>query len=206
MWWAGSEFTVRAQFRYGSLGSYGSIVPVPTAQYHRLLAFFSYWYCFCSISIPLRFQIRWNLKLWYWNLNYWLESKLIKMFRTNVQVSVVYVFLVPAQHYCISLHHKSVMETNRYVWAWWNFVSCCRSDYTNILDSTYSHSRAQGSQNIPTNRETERTNIRFDGTTRTRNSWVGLLYVLLHSQYAYLVFDWEQESLSLSPDMTIIMW
>ena len=175
---------VRAWFRYYSLGSYGSIVPVPTARYHRLLAFFSYWYCFCSISIPLRFQIRWNLKLWYWNLN-WLESKLIKIFSTNVQASVVYVFSVPAEHYCISLHHKSVMETNIYVWAWWNFVSCCRSDYTNILDSTYSHSRAQGSQNIPTSRETETTNIRFDGTTRKRNS-LGRSTIRLATQSAHI--------------------
>ena len=81
------------------------------------------------------------------------------------------------------------METNRYVWAWWNFVSCCRSDYTNILDSTYSHSRAQGSQNIPTNRETERTNIRFDGTSRKRNS-LGRSTIRLVTQWVCISGVW----------------
>ena len=34
-----------------------------------LTAFFLIWHLFGSISISLRFQNRWILKFWYWNLN-----------------------------------------------------------------------------------------------------------------------------------------
>ena len=38
-------------------------------------------------SVPFRFQFgsKWNLKLWYWNLN-WLESKWLKFFCTKLQM------------------------------------------------------------------------------------------------------------------------
>ena len=39
---------------------------------------------FGTISAPFQLQIRWNLKLWYWNLN-WVEPKLLKIFGTKIQ-------------------------------------------------------------------------------------------------------------------------
>ena len=44
----------------------------------------TFWLHFGSISVQFWPQIRWNLKLWYWNLN-WLEPKLLKIFGTKIQ-------------------------------------------------------------------------------------------------------------------------
>ena len=82
--------------RFHGTGS-GTSVLVPTSQYQGfgtkfskgLFAFVSFWYWFGSISSPHQ---EWNLKLWYWNLN-WLEPKLIKVFRyQSTEVAVLSVF------------------------------------------------------------------------------------------------------------------
>ena len=109
----GTDFPVQSQFRYWSLGSCGSRMPVlvlgsgsyfsiPGFRYKvfmGLLAFFFIlalvWFHFGSILAPFRLhfgsilallqlQIRWNLKLWYWNLS-WLEPWLLKIFSTKIK-------------------------------------------------------------------------------------------------------------------------
>ena len=73
-------------YRFWYLGS-GSYFSIPGSRYmvfKGLFAFVSFWYCFGSLLDPFQLQIRWNLKLWYSNLN-WLESKLFKIFGTKIQ-------------------------------------------------------------------------------------------------------------------------
>ena len=70
----------------------GSSVLVPASWYQGfgtrfwggIFAFVSFCYWFSSISVQFRHQIRWNLKLRYWNLN-WLEPNLLKIFGTKKQ-------------------------------------------------------------------------------------------------------------------------
>ena len=69
----GTEALVPAvpRYRFWYLGS-GSFFSIPGFQYkvfRGLFAFVSVCYWFCSVSISYRLQIRWNLKLWYCNLN-----------------------------------------------------------------------------------------------------------------------------------------
>ena len=54
--------------------------------FEGLTEFFSFWYEFGSISVPFQFQIRWNLKLWYWKLN-WQKPKLLRIVRATIQKS-----------------------------------------------------------------------------------------------------------------------
>ena len=72
--------------RFHGTGS-GTSVLVLTSQYQGFGTRFSGGYLhlsnFGTDSVPFRLQIRWNLKLWYWNLN-WLEPKLLKIFGTKI--------------------------------------------------------------------------------------------------------------------------
>ena len=84
----GTEASVPAisWYRFWHLGS-GSLISKPGFRYkvfRGLFAFVSFRYCFGSISVSFWPQIRWNLKLWYWNLN-WLEPKLLKNFGTKIK-------------------------------------------------------------------------------------------------------------------------
>ena len=52
--------------------------------FEGVFAFFSFLYQFGSITVPFPLQIRWNLKLWYGNLNL-VESKLLRIFGTKIK-------------------------------------------------------------------------------------------------------------------------
>ena len=100
--WYGLDFSVWSRFWYWSLGFCCSTVPVLVPQFWFLtldikisVQGFQVVICICLILALVRFhfgsilalfwpQLRWNLKLWYWNLN-WLEPKLLKIFGTKIQ-------------------------------------------------------------------------------------------------------------------------
>ena len=123
------DFLVQSRFRCWSLGSCSFMVPVlvPLFWFLFLNTMISVQGCQRTIRIflilvlisfhfsSIQLQIKWNLKLWHWDLN-WLELKLLNIFDTKINKKV---YLVLDQHYSWysydSNQHDLTLENELYI-------------------------------------------------------------------------------------------